>query len=121
MAPIRDSLHFLLETVFAGLPDDARLLGVGAGTGAEIAHLAQRFPGWRFLALDPSPAMLDACRTRAERDGFADRCEFHAGLVDTLPEAAAFDGATCFLVRSEERRVGKECVSTCRSRGSPYH
>src|SRR3546814_14008917 len=25
------------------------------------------------------------------------------------------------LFRSEERRVGKECVSTCRSRGSPYH
>src|SRR3546814_17390857 len=23
--------------------------------------------------------------------------------------------------RSEERRVGTECVSTCRSRGSPYH
>src|SRR3546814_14154915 len=35
---------------------------------------------------------------------------------------------TTFLVRrppkpfrSEERRVGKECVSTCRSRWSPYH
>src|SRR3546814_9133504 len=33
----------------------------------------------------------------------------------------------CFLQkegaaqRSEERRVGKECVSTCRSRWSPYH
>src|SRR3546814_11137089 len=25
------------------------------------------------------------------------------------------------LVRSEERRVGKECVSTCRSRWSPCH
>src|SRR3546814_14814806 len=25
------------------------------------------------------------------------------------------------LSRSEERRVGKECVSTCRSRWSPYH
>src|SRR3546814_17525681 len=25
------------------------------------------------------------------------------------------------IVRSEERRVGKECVSTCRSRWSPYH
>src|SRR3546814_5260597 len=24
-------------------------------------------------------------------------------------------------VRSEERRVGKECVSTCRSRWTPYH
>src|SRR3546814_18078789 len=27
---------------------------------------------------------------------------------------------TCFE-RSEESRVGKECVSTCRSRWSPYH
>src|SRR3546814_16466361 len=26
-----------------------------------------------------------------------------------------------FLLRSEERRVGKECVSTCISRGWPYH
>ena len=25
------------------------------------------------------------------------------------------------LVRSEERRVGKECVQPCRSRWSPYH
>src|SRR3546814_13412084 len=25
------------------------------------------------------------------------------------------------MSRSEERRVGKECVSTCRSRWSPYH
>src|SRR3546814_14406453 len=25
------------------------------------------------------------------------------------------------IVRSDERRVGKECVSTCRSRWSPYH
>ena len=98
MAPIRESLHFLLETVFADLPVDARLLCVGAGTGAEIAHLAKRFPRWRFLALDPAPEMIAKCRERAERDGFADRCEFHAGLVETLPDTAAFDGATCFLV-----------------------
>src|SRR3546814_17861997 len=26
-----------------------------------------------------------------------------------------------FGLRSDERRVGKECVSTCRSRWSPYH
>src|SRR3546814_2276476 len=26
-----------------------------------------------------------------------------------------------FRIRSEERRVGNECVSTCRSRWSPYH
>src|SRR3546814_5187766 len=28
---------------------------------------------------------------------------------------------SAFDPRSEERRVGKECVSTCRSRWSPYH
>src|SRR3546814_5577106 len=33
---------------------------------------------------------------------------------------AMIGSATC-PVRSEERRVGKECVSTCRSRWSPYH
>src|SRR3546814_14289627 len=30
-------------------------------------------------------------------------------------------GGTDIISRSEERRVGKECVSTCRSRCSPYH
>src|SRR3546814_15245889 len=29
-------------------------------------------------------------------------------------------GEALFLLGSEERRVGKECVSTCRSRWSPY-
>ena len=37
-------------------------------------------------------------------------------IIDT-PGHADFGGE----VRSEERRVGKECVSTCRSRWSPYH
>src|SRR3546814_6893911 len=39
--------------------------------------------------------------------------------------ATAWGGAAAgyrnFGMRSEERRVGKECVSTCRSRWSPYH
>src|SRR3546814_13169496 len=30
-------------------------------------------------------------------------------------------GESAVEIRSEERRVGKECVSTCRSRWSPYH
>src|SRR3546814_10111225 len=44
--------------------------------------------------------------------------------VDGRPDAG--DGRVRSLpgdhpTRSEERRVGKECVSTCRSRWSPYH
>src|SRR3546814_3914591 len=36
-------------------------------------------------------------------------------------EGGRADGIAGGAPRSEERRVGKECVSTCRSRWSPYH
>src|SRR3546814_18282546 len=39
--------------------------------------------------------------------------------VTVLPATATFEEIMAH--RSEERRVGKECVSTCRSRWSPYH
>src|SRR3546814_13635547 len=35
------------------------------------------------------------------------------------PDSAALAGLAGGAARSEERRVGKECVRTCRSRGSP--
>src|SRR3546814_19737097 len=40
-----------------------------------------------------------------------------------LPDQAtlAARGVPGIAMRSEERRVGKECVSTCESRGWPYH
>lgn len=97
-APIREGLHFLLEAVFAGLPCDARMLCVGAGTGEEIVYLAQRFPGWSFVAVEPSAAMLDVCRGKAEKGGFVSRCSFHEGYLESLPAQGVFDGATCFLV-----------------------
>ncbi|MFJ4374685.1 class I SAM-dependent methyltransferase [Pseudomonas japonica] len=98
MAPLRETLYCLLGALFVGLPRDARILCVGVGTGAEIGYLAQRFPGWRFTAVDPSGAMLDVCRERAARGGFAERCEFHEGYLETLDSAARHDAGTCFLV-----------------------
>src|SRR3546814_3697448 len=52
-----------------------------------------------------------------QRDRGLDAFDHH--LLQRALEAhdRAFAGAA----RSEERRVGKECVSTCRSRWSPYH
>lgn len=98
MAPIRDALYMLLGSSFADLPDDARILCVGVGTGAELSYLAGRFPGWQFTAVDPSGAMLDRCRERASQGSFLSRCSFHEGFLDTLPLQPAQDGATCFLV-----------------------
>lgn len=97
-AAIRDCLYLVLEPFLSTLPADAHVLCVGAGTGAEMAHFAQRFPGWTFTAVEPSGRMLDACRARAEADGFAARCRFHEGVLDTLPASPPFHLATCFLV-----------------------
>src|SRR3546814_7276815 len=38
-----------------------------------------------------------------------------------LRRGSRVEAVASYLERSEERRVGKECVSTCRSRWSPYH
>src|SRR3546814_17229290 len=60
---------------------------------------AGRIPAPLFLPLHPFPG---------KRDDAEDRRRALPG-----PEEESD--------RSEERRVGKECVSTCRSRWSPYH
>src|SRR3546814_21017098 len=48
------------------------------------------------------------------REGFYNGTIVHRVIDNLLIQGGAY-------TRSEERRVGKKCVSTCRSRGSPYH
>ncbi|MHB8869086.1 MAG: class I SAM-dependent methyltransferase [Thermoleophilia bacterium] len=98
LAPVNNGLYFLLESVLAGLPQEARILCVGVGTGAELIHLAGVFPGWRFTAVEPSRAMLDACRKRVGDAGISSRCSFHEGYLESLPAEDMHDAATCFLV-----------------------
>src|SRR3546814_11036512 len=68
-----------------------------------------------FAAYDADPTQHCAVLTGNEK-------AFAAGA--DIKEMSEKDAADFFLedfFRSEERRVGKECVSTCRSRWSPYH
>src|SRR3546814_18822881 len=61
------------------------------------------------------------CRGRSDdimpRHKFEQAESYLTGSSGARTTLLGYDGGH----RSEERRVGKECVSTCRSRWSPYH
>src|SRR3546814_6477526 len=67
------------------------------------AIIAERSPIWARLAPAGRNHVLQAIGVNGVQ------CLRSAGLLGSDAR------------RSEERRVGKECVSTCRSRWSPYH
>src|SRR3546814_16953881 len=46
---------------------------------------------------------------------------FNAKYILADPETATDSDYSFIETRAEERRVGKECVSACRSRWEPYH
>src|SRR3546814_18292139 len=73
--------------------------------------------GELLQALEP---IIEEVWQRVERSGAAGRTiTLKVKFADfrQMTRAHSFSVA----VRSEERRVGKECVSTCRSRWAPYH
>src|SRR3546814_13469782 len=71
---------------------------------------------------DLGPVMAyEALRDYSRRD-MTFRFVSNVDGTDFVEATRDLDAAeTLFIVRSEERRVGKECVSTCRSRWSPSH
>src|SRR3546814_7575099 len=67
----------------------------------------------------PFPGILRVRQPLPARDGTdPETIEEVRQLAPRAFQAEQFRAVT---ERSEERRVGKECVSTCRSRWSPYH
>src|SRR3546814_20865806 len=74
------------------------------------------------LGLSPNAIVL-SCKVSHVQDlitvyqDLSARCDYpvHLGLTE------AGMGSKGIVARSEERRVGKECVSTCRSRWAPYN
>ncbi|WP_239987429.1 class I SAM-dependent methyltransferase [Sphingosinithalassobacter portus] len=93
--PGLDALHRMTGLLLAErAPEHARILVLGAGGGLELRALADAYPGWRFVGVDPAGAML---RLAARTVGDAmDRVDLIEGLIDDAPDGP-FDGATCLL------------------------
>src|SRR3546814_20873018 len=95
--------------------DEARFGPLLAATPkGDIRHLIPRSNAVEQMGEGASPAML-----LFPRFGFepATRPVARSECFMRLAQAST----NYVALRSEERRVGKECVSTCRSRWSPYH
>lgn len=76
------------------VPQEGRVLVLGAGGGLELKAFATRHPGWRFDGVDPSAAMLDLARHTL--GPLAARVRLHEGYIDAAP-LGPFNGATCLL------------------------
>lgn len=85
-------------------PDDGQVLVLGAGGGLELKVFAEAQPGWTFVGVDPSAAMLDLARMTL--GDLTSRASLHQGFMDTAPEGP-FDAAACILtlhfIEREER------------------
>src|SRR3546814_15545977 len=83
---------------------------------------ARASPNAKTPGLSPGRFVSRCCATPSGRREARHRGAVVGGLEDELHLLADLDAVHVAVDdRSEERRVGKECVSTCRSRGSPYH
>lgn len=98
LSAMNKALYLFTHVLLSGLPDDAHILCVGAGTGEEMVSLARHYPGWRFTAVDPSMHMLKVCERKVRKLRIEGRCTFHPGYLGSLSAPDQFDAATCFLV-----------------------
>lgn len=95
---INSNLHYLIEILLNGLPQDSRILCLGVGTGSEIIALAKAFPSFTFVGVDPSESMLQVCRDRFHSLGLNHRCQLVHGFVQNIHLDEQFDAALCLLV-----------------------
>src|SRR3546814_12092677 len=94
-----------IATLNQGQIDCLRFVHAGLAS-KEIARL-----------LNISPHTVDArLKSACGKLGTKSRFQAASILAECCPDASDVTAS-----RPEERRVGKECVSTCRSRGSPTH
>ncbi|SHM57260.1 class I SAM-dependent methyltransferase [Bradyrhizobium lablabi] len=103
------------------VPEDARVLVVGAGGGLELKVFAQAHARWTFDGIDPSAEMLKLAEQTL--GPLATRARLHQGYIDGAPQGP-FDAATCLLTLHfmdiEERRRTAIEVRRRLKRGSPF-
>lgn len=120
--PGLEAVHRMTGLLLAErVPEDGRVLVLGAGGGLELKALAEAHPGWTFVGVDPAAEML----ALAERTlgPLMERVELVEGYIDDAP-AGPFDGATCLLtlhfLDAEERCRTAAAIRARLHPGAPF-
>ncbi|MBN9147059.1 MULTISPECIES: class I SAM-dependent methyltransferase [unclassified Nitrobacter] len=88
-------LHRMTAMLLAErVPENGRVLVLGAGGGLELKSFAESHAGWSFDAVDPSVPMLRLAEQTVGHH--AGRMRLHEGYIDDAPPGP-FDGATSLL------------------------
>src|SRR3546814_19418304 len=110
-----------MDVEVVGDADDRRTLGPGRESLVDRAGEIEPVEAEHGVAvLQPLQDRLGKLPARLADEQRMGRREA-AGQLHMRDDLAADEFGEPNPLRSEERRVGKECVSTCRSRWSPYH
>lgn len=108
-APTSDNLHYLNSLILKDLPNDAKILCVGVGTGADILALAEKFPQWTFTGIEPASTMIDRCQKLLKEKNLLHRCELFHGYLSDYKSSEQYDAILCLFVfhfvNVEDRKV----------------
>lgn len=123
--PSYDAMLRLTQTFFQStLPDEAKLLIVGAGSGNEILQLAEQKPDWSFVGIDPAEAMLLFAKERLKTLP-NNITLLHGTLLETELPVSQFDAASCILVLHfiqtyEEKLATLKIIAQHLKPGAPF-
>lgn len=122
MVPGLRDLHKMACLLMAeSVPDEGRVLVLGAGGGLELKAFADMQHGWRFDGVDPSHDMLQLAHVTLGTASY--RVTFHESTIDGAPDGP-FDAAAClltlhFLEEAERRHTVNEVFRRLKP-GGPF-
>src|SRR3546814_15191393 len=91
-------------------------LELACGKGEYSVNMAKAFPDKNFIGIDYKGNRIWMGAKAAIQESVKNVAFLRIQIEDILDY---FSESEVSEIRSDERRVGKECVSTCRSRWSP--
>jgi tRNA (cmo5U34)-methyltransferase len=122
LVPGFGDLHRMAALLLAErVPENGRVLVVGAGGGLELKTFAESHPTWTFDGVDPSREMLELARQTLGLSN--SRVRLQQGHIDKASEGP-FDGATCLLTMHHiplaERKHTLTEIHHRLKRGAPF-